>query len=93
MRDRMSASVRYSITEKLNCALSAAYNQSETEGNYRKEKFNYYSARPSLKYIYNEYLSIQMGYLYNRTENEITDRAEKRNRIFVQIDAVSPLHY
>lgn len=92
-RDRVSATLKYRIKENLNCALTAAYNQSETEGFYQKEKRDYYSVRPSVNYSFNEYVSIQLGYSYNRTENKITDYSEERNRVFMQINAVYPLHY
>lgn len=92
-RDRISAALRYRIKENLNCALTAAYNQSETEGFYQKEKSKYYSVRPSVDYRFNEYVSMQLGCSYNRTENKITDQSEERNRVFMQIRAVYPLHY
>ena len=92
-RDRISATLRYRIKENLSCALTAAYNQSETEGFYQKEKSKYYSVMPSVDYRFNEYVSMQVGCSYNKTENKITDQSEDRNRVFVQISAVYPLHY
>jgi len=92
-RDRVSASVSYRITEKLNCAMSAAYTQSETEGYYQKRKNNYYSARPSVDYRFNEYVGMQIGCSYNRTENKNTRNAEDRNRVFLQIDIAYPSYY
>ncbi|MCG2757929.1 MAG: outer membrane beta-barrel protein [Desulfobacteraceae bacterium] len=92
-RDRISAALRYRIKENLNCALTAAYNQSETEGFYQKEKNRYYSVMPSVDYRFNEYVSMQLGCSYNKTENKITNQSEDRNRVFVQISTVYPLHY
>ena len=92
-RDRINAALRYRIKENLNCALTVAYNRSETEGFYQKEKSEYYSVRPSVDYRFNEYVSMQLGCSYNRTENKITDHSEERNRIFMQISVVYPLHY
>ena len=92
-RDRINAALRYRIKENLNCALTVAYNRSETEGFYQKEKSEYYSVKPSVDYRFNEYVSMRLGCSYNRTENKITDHSEERNRIFMQISVVYPLHY
>jgi len=36
---------------------------------------------------------MQLGCSYNKTENKITNQSEDRNRVFVQISTVYPLHY
>ena len=92
-RDRIKAALRYLVKENLNCNFTASYYRSETEGFYRKEKHDYYSARLSVNYSFNEHISMQSGYTYNGTKNKITDRSEERNRIFLQISSAWPFYY
>lgn len=91
--DRINATLRYRVKQNLNGNITASYYRSETEGFYRKEKYDYYSVRLSVNYNFNEHVSMQSGYTYNGIKNKMTDRSEERNRIFLQISSAWPFYY
>jgi hypothetical protein len=84
-RDRISATVRYRITENLSCRLHGRYARSETEGRIRKQKSKTFFVRPSLGYRFGEHVGLMFAYDFTRSDNEITDRIRHRNRVYLEL--------
>lgn len=89
-RDRVSAALRYRLSEKLRCSLNTAYYHSETESFTQKQEYQTYSIRPALIYRFTEDINLELSYAYTRTKNEITDQSEDQNRFFVQLSTAWP---
>ena len=89
-RDRVSAALKYRLSEKLRCSLNTAYLHSETESFTQEQEYQTYWIRPALIYRFTENINLELGYAYTRTKNEITDQSEDRNRIFVQLSTAWP---
>ncbi|MDL2124382.1 MAG: outer membrane beta-barrel protein [Deltaproteobacteria bacterium] len=89
-RDRVSAALRYRLSEKLRCSLNTAYYHSKTESFTQKQEYQTYSIRPALIYRFTENINLELSYAYTRTKNEITDQSEDRNCFFVQLSTAWP---
>lgn len=90
IRDRISAALRYRLSEKLWCNLNTAYLHSETESFTQEQEYQTYSIQSALSYRFTEDINLELGYAYTRTKNEITDQSEDRNRFFVQLSTAWP---
>lgn len=88
--DRVSAGLRYRLSEKLNCSLNTTYYHSETESFTQKQEYQTYLIRPALIYGFTEDINLELGYAYTRTKNEITNQPEDQNRFFVQLSTAWP---
>jgi len=89
-RDRVSAALKYRLSEKLRCSLNTAYLHSETESFTQEQEYQTYWIRPALIYRFTEDINLELSYAYTRTKNEITDQSEDRNCFFVQLSTAWP---